>query len=237
MIETATHPSKTTGTINYATCGMYYSDETQRDKLHCDRIVRPVFSELWKLYDRYIEHAKDVPWWHTERSIVGHLTAAAFNAGNVAIEEYSNGKTPNHDGNAKRKGRVDWWMGTPNCKQQFIAETKAIWLSKDARDWEPLYKKLKEAEDQVKSYKDNDCPQRLVMCFTRPYWKVNEKGENTAQREWWLRQEKPEGAVYDYCAYYWLNDEHLERCCFEGWPNLYPALLIYCKETTLAGKR
>ena len=234
MIETATHHSETTGTTDYATCGMFYSDGARRDTLYCDRIMLPVFSKLWELYDRYIKNTDEVPWWYTERSIVGHLTAAAFNAGNLAIEEYSNEKTPNHGGDSDHKGRIDWWMGTPNCKQQFIAETKAIWLSKDARDWKPLTDKLTEAKDQVKSYEDCDCPQRLVMCFTRPYWKVNDKGENIAQREWWLHQDKPADDRYDYCAYYWLNDEHLERC-FEGCPNLCPALLIYCKEITLVG--
>ena len=235
MIETATHPSETTGTSSCATFGVFYSDEVQRDTLYCDRIVQPVFSELWKLYDRYIKNIiDDVPWWHTERSIVGHLTAAAFNAGNLALEEYSNEKTPNHDGGSNRKGRVDWWMGTPKREYEFIAETKAIGLSKDARDWEPLYDTLKEAEDQVRAYKDAECRHRLVMCFTRPYWRVNDKGENIAQRERLLRHKRPEGAVYDYCAYYWLNDEHLERR-FEGWP-ICPALLIYCKEITLGGK-
>ncbi len=235
MIETAIHPSETTGISTYATCGVFYSDKAQRGTLHCDRIIQPVFNELWELYDRYIENTDDVPWWYTERSIVGHLTAAAFKAGNLALEEYSNERIPKHDGDSNRQGRVDWWMATTRCKQQLIAETKAIWLSKDARDWKPLCAKLKKAEDQVNEYKDNDCPQRLMMCFTRPYWKFDDRGENSAQRKLRLHQNKPADDKYDYCAYYWLNDEYLKR--FEGCPNLCPALLIYCKELTLGGVR
>jgi hypothetical protein len=237
MIESATHHSEATQTRTYSTYGMFYSDTAQRDTLYCDRIVRPVFSELWKLYDRYIEHARDVPWWHTERSIVGHLTAAAFNAGHVAIEEYSSDRAPTRDGDPRRQGRVDWWVGTPHYKDRFIAETKAIWLAKNPRSWDHLDATLESAREQVSGYKDPDCEHRLAMCFARPYWQVNGKGENTAERERWLRQEKPDGAAYDYCAYYWLNDEHLERCCIEGWPNLSPALLVYCKEITLASNR
>ena len=124
-----------------------------------------------------------------------------------------------------------WLMSTSgdDVIEDVLLEAKALWLSKDTVPWGSLYKQLKDAAKQVNDYKDSESVKgKVAVCFTRPYWNAKDSIENADQRELWLREDPPSCEKYDYCAHYWLNDEHMRYCKFES--EIYPALLIYCKE-------
>ena len=204
------------------TCGALLANDWQSEQSGAFAILRPVFSELWSVFDHYITRVgyEDVPWWYTERSIVGLLTAAAFQAGYCSLEEFSWKR-----GQDQAKGRVDWWLGTGDRESEVFAETKQTYIS-SAGSWAKLDHGLTEAERQLLSFelgpKTNES-HRLVMVFVRPYFAAPADWEE--QRHLWL-DACPDGV--DYCVYYWLKEQLHNVCEHNGL--CYPGLLICCKE-------
>ncbi len=208
---------------NLGTCGTVFRNDSMATRSRTYRTLRPVFAQLWSVFDEYIKRAGDIPWWYTERSLVGFLTAAAFRAGYSAIEEFV---CPRQ--HAVPKGRADWWVGSGAEDCQLFAETKQAWISSFSNTWGSLETCLKDADKQIQGYDfgpEYDHVPRLAMVFVRAFFK--KKVEDwTAQRAMWLA-EVPK--VADYCAYYWL-DEHCKTLYKGDDGYSYPGVLIYCKE-------
>lgn len=209
-------------------------------------LMKPVFSELWNIYDEYIRimdaqgYYDDLPWIFTERSIVGHLTSAAFNANCICIEEYQIERK-----DEKPMGRADWWMGTKHDTMKgILAETKQMWLSCDVDSWGSLRSILAEAEAQLKGYKAGNQSKnfrKLVICFVRPYFRDGEEvsDENLRKKfKIWCDEDAywPEGTDYFTC--YWLNS--VKGRGYKTPDNgsyLYrPGLIICCREIPRAHK-
>ena len=162
-----------------------------------------------------------MPWLYTERAIVGHLTAAAFQAGYIALEEFSCDR-----GKDARKGRMDWWVATPDATHEIMAECKQLYISSSRSGWGALSGYFKKAAGQLKDYKtEPTCKElhRVVMCCVKPHYMHSD--DPNKERDDWL-YEVPEGA--DYCAYYWLEQRYLYACEYDK--HTYPGILICCKE-------
>jgi hypothetical protein len=75
--------------------------------------------------ERYCEHSGgDASVWHKERANIGHLAAAAWLSGGVALEEYHAKKGR---GNSRYDGRVDLYLRT-RAGAKYIVEAKCGWL-------------------------------------------------------------------------------------------------------------
>lgn len=206
---------------NLGSCGTLFRDRSGVAGSRSYRILRPVFAELWSVFDQYIVQANDIPWWYTERSLVGLLTAAAFRAGYSAIEEFGCARRDNEP-----KGRVDWWIGGGPRNRQLLVETKQAELSSDGT-WATVSSLFKEARIQVLNYDlgpDYASVPRVLIVFVRPYFKRERNWSE--QRELWLADMPGET---DYCAYYWLEQEHQNRCVTDG-GYCYPGILACCQE-------
>jgi len=87
----------------------------------------------------------DCPWWYGERTQVGLLAAAAFQAGAIALEEYSDVKQTRKEG--LWTGRTDLYIQTGS--RGWVLEAKRTWISlgKRARDGSlrKVVEKLEEA--------------------------------------------------------------------------------------------
>jgi len=207
-------------------CGTMFPSPKGAESLPTFRLLRPVFGKLWSIYDQYIEHLgrKEVPWYYTEPTIVGHLTAAAFQAGCSAVEEFSWEK-----GRGKRMGRVDWWMARHGYSQQIWVETKQLWMgARSARA--TISNRLDAAAKQLRDFntggKSNSL-HKLAIVFVRPCTRGAEKPDE--YRRSWINEVKEFPGKVDYVAYYWLKNG-LDRAC-QGRDGLYyPGLLICCRE-------
>ena len=209
-----------------AHCGTLFSSEGGKDRFASYAFLRPVLRELWCLYDHYASEAEyaDVPWWYGERTVVGHLTAAAFRAGYCALEDFTCEKGP-----GEPKGRLDWVVGRNQWREAVQAEIKSTWVSVDAA-WDGVDLLLKEAAEKVAEYETTlgvKTLHKLAMVLVRPYYPKGQSYED--QRRAWIGEEDaylPAGA--DFCAYYWLAKPYVGACMYGKC--YHPGLLICCKE-------
>ncbi len=206
-------------------CGTMFSDPKAEESLPTFRLLRPVFGKLWSIYDQYIEHlVEEVPWYYTERTIVGHLTAAAFQAGCCAAEEFSWEK-----GKDEPKGRVDWWMAPRDSSEQIWVETKQLWMGRQAA-WSTVSEHLDAAAKQLRQYNvgpSSDGQHKLAIVFVRPYTRGAEKLDE--DRRIWIDEVEEFPDNVDYVAYYWL-ESRLASACRASDGLYYPGLLICCRE-------
>jgi hypothetical protein len=169
-----------------------------------------------------------VPWWYSERTIVGHLTAAAFRAGYCALEEFSCEKGPKDP-----TGRLDWLVGRNQWRETIQAETKQTWLSSNS-DYDAVDHLLEEAAAQNAEYKlpwEFEKLYRLAMVFVRPYYPKAQRSYDDHRRAW-IGEDAYLPTQADFCAYYWLAKPHIGAAT--GEKNCCPGLLICCKEVGAA---
>lgn len=160
-------------------------------------LMKPTLVRLFDIYDRYLACAEEPPWWYTERSIVGHLTAAAHAAGFVSIPEFGLQRR-------KRLGCADWWVSAPDRSMELFIESKQLW--KAARSsWDCAYDALSSAANQL-----NDHPAiarrtfRVSLCFVRAY--CNKSASPADWRRSWLElTEQIDDVKVSYYGYYWLT--------------------------------
>lgn len=229
------HPSEGRGETDWARYVTGFRDKSDQESFVTYEWMKPVFRELWKVFDEYLQYADDLPWIYTERSIVGLLTAAAFRADCVALEEYQEDRKDD-----KPMGRADWWMGTKEePMNEILVEAKQMWLSSDARTWGDLGGILKRAGDQLRGYgsrKRTENFKKLVVCFVRPHFRA---GENVSdvdlgeQFKTWCDEEAYWPEETDYFTCYWLKSVKGRGVKKEGHKepySYYPGLFICCRE-------
>lgn len=219
----------------YAHCGIVHG----RDAEGCSslRLVDPLFRALWHVFDQYIHSTGDVPWWYTERSIVGHMTAACFAANMVAMEEYGCDKGQDDkvaSGEKKKRGRVDFWFGAsdPKSNDYWAVESKACYVPCERVSWNASIAKLNVASGQVKSYQHMRGIRRLAMCFVRLYYAASKQPNGLFEQ--WCGESAKCPSEGHYYGYYWLREEYLRdrksspAVTLKGY--FHPALIILCKE-------
>jgi hypothetical protein len=209
-------------------CGFLIRDGKSVEDFATLGILRPLFVELWWIYDNYLTNTnfEDLPWWYTERMIVGHLTAAAARAGLTAAEEFQLLKGKANESAPQKKGRADWWVATPGGECDIWAEAKQVFVAASG-GWNPFRTKMSEAykEIQTTPIEQWKHTRKLAVVFARPIYREDEDHEES--RECFLNGEFYPPDV-DYLAYYWLHEQHLESCLWDGY--YYPGLLICCRE-------
>jgi hypothetical protein len=102
-------------------CGLLIGDGKSVEAFATLKILRPIFAELWWIYDNYLTNTnfEDLPWWYTEGMIRGHLTAAAARAGLTAAEEFQCLRGKANESEPQKRGRADWWVATLKEQQKF----------------------------------------------------------------------------------------------------------------------
>ncbi len=141
-----------------------------------------LLAKKWKdVLDNYIRGSyvsekfpNDLPYWHSERASTGFLAAAAREIdGAVAIEEYYTERVYS-DTKKRSKGHCDLWVKYKDFS--FSAEAKQLWPG--AFKKEPIIKKIKEAEKQLRSLEEmNRKSSRCLfsVCFISP--RLNDKAK------------------------------------------------------------
>jgi len=196
--------------------------------------MQQVFNHLWCITDQYIRIGGEynlVPWCGNEVSLCGLLTAAAFRAGFISLDEFS--KEKKAEESAGHMGRVDWWVS--DDKYEILAEAKALWLGPGA-SWKTVSEKMDAARDQLNLFprEDKESGGRLQIVFVRLYYGPR----NDAGRAWddWLGDDAepadPKGI--SYMSYYLLHQQS-EIFGDQGFPSdcsghVYPGLIVCCRE-------
>ena len=131
--------------------------------------LRPVFvkwQRLMKAYCRFAEN-EDAPYWYNERTNTGLLACAAWQAGWVALEEYSSTKRFK---NEDYQGRVDLYLASEN--REFCVETKQVWVSLSRRARRRIDKvadALRSARKDAVSSATHEDGRALGVVFVTPY--------------------------------------------------------------------
>lgn len=93
---------------------------------------RPILENWLLLQDRYLRRwsSQDVAWIYGERASLSVLAAAAWQAGGIALEEFSTEKKRSHSGSAipvetGAQGRCDLYVNIRG--QDFLIEAKPSW--------------------------------------------------------------------------------------------------------------
>ena len=128
-----------------------------------------------KANKKYCEVSKweDVPWGYNERASLSTFAAAAWLAGGVALEEYSEEK--DRAGSARgrkkqRKGRCDLYVDLRGKRGAYIMEAKILWPSLETSDWErPLLKTLNKARGEAKETRAHNNEKKAGLLFVSPY--------------------------------------------------------------------
>lgn len=115
--------------------------------------LAPVLRKWGHLVEEYCAHdLGDVPYYYSERANVGLLSAAAWSAGCVALEEYQSEKTL--DG-AQVRGRADLYIYNPTLGQGVGIEAKQCWLSPGSSE-RAFSDRMKEANSDALKRNDAD---------------------------------------------------------------------------------
>jgi hypothetical protein len=87
----------------------------------------PLLNEYLNLVDRYcrIMKCEDVPYYYGERPSLGLLSAAAWQCGRIALEEFAHEK--GYTNQKKQYGRADLWIADESGEEELI-EAKWAWL-------------------------------------------------------------------------------------------------------------
>ena len=146
------------------------------------RILTPALN-VWKcmIKDLANEWAPDdVPWWHTERTLVGLLASSVWRCGGLAIEEYATEKKVRKPKAIKKSGQGDLWFQIKN--RSFLAEAKKRYWSLDGKI-NGRSKRIKVGlrmarKDVVRTRRYDKSETRLGIYFWVP-WRLKSKGDVT----------------------------------------------------------
>ena len=142
------------------------------------RSLAPVLKALPVVHERYTsaEPGDDISYWYGERSQVGFLEAAAYLAGNTAVEEYSIPKS-------KAGGRGDLYIRT-SYKATFEFEAKArrdVNLRSPEKGAKAIGSGLRQAEQDARAHL-RDGHYRVGICFAGPW--INERWSGGYREGW-----------------------------------------------------
>ncbi len=122
--------------------------------------------ESWvKLNEKYVRSTdEDAPWWYNERASISILAAATWQAGGIALEEFSTRKKER--GKSERAGRTDVFLKIGETK--FACEAKFVWLRMGKSDAKAhiiqIKQELKNARADARHLNPED-GKRFGVCF------------------------------------------------------------------------
>jgi hypothetical protein len=134
--------------------------------------LRKVLSAWIRLNNRYFKSLrKDAAWWYNERAALGIFAAAAWDAGGVALEEYS---TKKGRGQTVWRGRCDLFLKIGNS--EFACESKMTWLALRATTRNRLNETLDAAHVDAKKLPHYEGT-RFGICFVPVYLPMKYEGD------------------------------------------------------------
>jgi hypothetical protein len=127
--------------------------------------LRKVLSAWIRLNNQYFTslRGRDAAWWYNERAALSIFAAAAWNAGGVALEEFS---TRKGRGQSEGPGRCDIYFKIGSS--EFAGESKMTWLSLRATKRNMLNETLKNAFMDARKLKHLEGT-RFGVCFVPVY--------------------------------------------------------------------
>ena len=134
------------------------------------------FLEAWfEVMTRFISassvsRSADIPYWYNERSNAGHLAAAAWSLGGIAIQEFTVERGEEGRDELTRKARTGWcdlWIYVPTLGLEYDIEAKFQWLYSLKGGQTACEKLVGQAVDQIRDYapeKKRPCDS-MAVCF------------------------------------------------------------------------
>jgi hypothetical protein len=126
--------------------------------------------EILKWYE---DQEKDLPYWYSERTNIGHLALAVYQLGGVPIQEFSCRKGK---GKENSTGRADLYISMPNGNRSLSLniEAKHAWCSVTLNGSAILKENLYEAVQDCKNLKEKAWKAHLGagLVFLTPYAKT-----------------------------------------------------------------
>jgi hypothetical protein len=184
-----------------------------------------------KEFNQYIIQTGDLPWWHTENSLVGFLsTGLTRNNQATVILEYqcSKGKC------GWKYGRADAWVKYFKTDCRYLIEAKSEYVSAwTKKSWEELASSIN-AENQVLSYaaNQNDIDSPMTLCFKVLYCKSDIQSAKTAWSfllkdkggGWYARKESK--ICGDFSGLIHFKDLNIAKGFIDNCEYIYPAIFI-----------
>ena len=131
--------------------------------------IRPILLKWMRLNRQYVKYWEglDCGWWYNERTSTGFLAIAAWQSGEVSLEEFS---TKKGSKSSDYVGRCDLYFTKSN--HDFVVEAKHAWVNLNDNNigFEEVKIKLDEACDDAKYAQDN-VSHRIGIVFCVPKFK------------------------------------------------------------------
>lgn len=188
------------------------------------RSLYPLLEKWIIVVNKYIKicNFQDCQWWHTERALFSSLSAAAWQSGAIAIEEYCVEKGRKSE---LWPGQCDLYINTGH--QEFACEGKLIWTAIGRQSTKKL--------NDVKLGLDSACAdarklnkeegRRLGVCFAVPYLPPSDKGYFNQCIYRWLEQIEN----LDYSSVAWVFPKKIRT--IKGYDDrFYPGVALLIKE-------
>ncbi len=201
--------------------------ESNRAKTFGD--FKRLINEMFVYYDEFIQSEKDLPYWSTEMSTVGHLAVAVgrmkrHRKNYLAVLEYN---TKGEGKKAKRISRADIWIKFSK-KQDILIEAKQEWIAFDETYYKEskrkIQKKRDEAFGQLKKMRDDNPSYYMALIFVG-VWMKDPKGRiSKAGLEKKIKKLASE-LRFDFWAYYLLGADKIKYAEWEKYH--YPGVMIF----------
>lgn len=153
-----------------------FNCEITNDRLNW---MEPVFKKWNKLIVEYCEafSGTDAPYYYNERANISTMSAAAWSAGMVCLEEYSSIKKKSRTTQTDHKnetvdgfGRTDLYIGHPTDSLEIAIEAKHMWLLKGTHG-NTILNSLEASCSDASKNKQYSC--KAGLCFYVPVIRVD----------------------------------------------------------------
>jgi hypothetical protein len=187
--------------------------------------LKAVFKKLMSVHQTYIDRgAGDCPYWYSERPHVGLLSAAVWQSGGTALEEYGTHKTKEYE---SQRGRCD--LGIRTNRAGFECEAKRLWLNA-VSSTESLARKVKdEVERAVKDVKKLKSKKGLALCFVTPVVHKSKFSELDKRCDELIKSVRS-NPCWDALIWVGVKKGLNERQVFFSGKFFYPGLLLAIRE-------
>jgi len=188
--------------------------------------LKKILSAWVRLNRRYcISVRPDTPWSYNERALLSIFAAAAWNAGGVALEEYS---TQKGHGRSEWRGRCDIYCNIKTS--DIVGESKMVWLwlgRAPEKNIDKIQETLDEACEDAEDLNRHD-GKRFGICFAPVY--IAEGRSNEIDERLLALQEKILSEKFDALAWCFppkvrqLPNPNKWRDCTYCYPGLFVIL-------------
>jgi len=173
---------------------------------------------------------KDCPWWYNERASISTLAGAVWNAGGIALEEYSSRKRKDR---RNALGRCDLYFSIGNKK--YVAEAKQCWLNAGSRtqDMEVNVRKcLGEAcEDSKQNRSEHQGGETLIgIAFIVPRIPPSDLENEVVGERIKAVQDALTGIAGNECALAWIFPRDSRDITADDDGYIYPGTAVLIKQ-------